>query len=371
MIIECPACTSRYRIREDKLPENGGNIKCPSCAHVFFVPRGDSAAPVDPAATEVPSALGTSRPAQPTPGAAPAVAAGGPGPAAKRWKLKNPVGLVYDFPDSDQLRTWLGSRESFDSILISSDGGVTWASVEDVAELAGVRASGRKASIPPGPLSLGGASPDTRGNPPSGQYATTADKMREEAEARLRESRAARAGESSAVVPVESFRMIKPPANKQQEQTSKVLLLLAVLILPFIAAIGLHLVGVINLADYGLLPPDNTPPPVAAQVQQDAAPSTEDAPVRQERELTPEQVVSVLVDQAGAAQSRGEPAAAAEALERAVEVMPDDNELHCLLQPIYVELGRQLDAERAAERCQATEPAEGSAAPVPEGAVTP
>ena len=37
MIIECPSCQARYRIREEKLPAEGGGIKCPNCANVFVV----------------------------------------------------------------------------------------------------------------------------------------------------------------------------------------------------------------------------------------------------------------------------------------------------------------------------------------------
>ncbi|MCA9563255.1 MAG: zinc-ribbon domain-containing protein, partial [Myxococcales bacterium] len=35
MIVECPECTSRYRVREEKLPAGGGNIQCPGCGAVF------------------------------------------------------------------------------------------------------------------------------------------------------------------------------------------------------------------------------------------------------------------------------------------------------------------------------------------------
>lgn len=37
MIVQCPACSSRYRIRDDNIPPTGGKIRCPSCGHSFIV----------------------------------------------------------------------------------------------------------------------------------------------------------------------------------------------------------------------------------------------------------------------------------------------------------------------------------------------
>ncbi len=37
MIVQCPACSSRYRIRDDNIPPSGGKIRCPSCGHSFVV----------------------------------------------------------------------------------------------------------------------------------------------------------------------------------------------------------------------------------------------------------------------------------------------------------------------------------------------
>lgn len=39
MIVTCPACSSRYRIREDKIQGRGARITCPSCGHKFVVER--------------------------------------------------------------------------------------------------------------------------------------------------------------------------------------------------------------------------------------------------------------------------------------------------------------------------------------------
>lgn len=45
MIVQCPACSSRYRIADEKIPAKGGNLKCPSCGHAFFVKRPEAEAP--------------------------------------------------------------------------------------------------------------------------------------------------------------------------------------------------------------------------------------------------------------------------------------------------------------------------------------
>lgn len=37
MIVQCPSCSSRYRIRDSNIPPSGGKIRCPSCSHAFVV----------------------------------------------------------------------------------------------------------------------------------------------------------------------------------------------------------------------------------------------------------------------------------------------------------------------------------------------
>lgn len=42
MIVQCPSCASRYRIRDANIPPSGGKIRCPSCSHAFIVyPESD------------------------------------------------------------------------------------------------------------------------------------------------------------------------------------------------------------------------------------------------------------------------------------------------------------------------------------------
>lgn len=53
MIVQCPECESRYRVKDGKVPDSGGKISCPKCAHQFVVyPDDDS----DEASAETSSA---------------------------------------------------------------------------------------------------------------------------------------------------------------------------------------------------------------------------------------------------------------------------------------------------------------------------
>lgn len=43
MIVSCPSCSSRYRIRDEKVSDRGARITCPSCTHKFVVHREEEA----------------------------------------------------------------------------------------------------------------------------------------------------------------------------------------------------------------------------------------------------------------------------------------------------------------------------------------
>lgn len=45
MIVQCPSCSSRYRVNDSNIPATGGRINCPSCAHSFIVYPEAKAAP--------------------------------------------------------------------------------------------------------------------------------------------------------------------------------------------------------------------------------------------------------------------------------------------------------------------------------------
>ncbi|HEY4221371.1 MAG TPA: zinc-ribbon domain-containing protein, partial [Myxococcota bacterium] len=35
MIVTCPGCGSKYRVRDEAVPQGGAELKCPSCGAVF------------------------------------------------------------------------------------------------------------------------------------------------------------------------------------------------------------------------------------------------------------------------------------------------------------------------------------------------
>jgi predicted Zn finger-like uncharacterized protein len=167
MIIECPSCQARYRIREEKLPSEGGGIKCPNCAHVFIVtPDGQQADPkkavpehgtdynvaVRAAEAEIEQARARAEshiaPAIPSESSVKR--------AALRWKVRN-AGLVFDFADIDSVKRWLANRESLEGVDASDDLGQTWSPVAAFDDLIDLR-TGRKPSI-----SLAGGPRDAAG----------------------------------------------------------------------------------------------------------------------------------------------------------------------------------------------------------------
>lgn len=52
MIVQCPSCSSRYRVNASNIPSTGGKIRCPSCSHTFVVyPEQQQPAAAPPAST--------------------------------------------------------------------------------------------------------------------------------------------------------------------------------------------------------------------------------------------------------------------------------------------------------------------------------
>jgi predicted Zn finger-like uncharacterized protein len=346
MIIECPACDSRYRIREDKLPGEGGNIKCPNCAHVFFVAR--------PAATgshvAAPSSLETQRGAPAPESAGLEAVSANSESATQQWKLRNNVGLVYDFPSVDQLRSWLTGRDSFDGFTVSKDRGKTWHPISDSNELEGVQATGRKATAP---LNTNrSTSVQVPRSATTGSVSvSSADDMRREAQARVTASRARTSAQQEDEPEDKRFELIKPPANSQAERTSKILLVLSILILPVLAFVALRIGGVEMsfMDDVGANP--------AAVV---VAPVEEPEPEQRRAEvsLSPDERRSLLLSQASAALSREDFGVAIERLEAAVAIAGEARALQCELAPLYTRVQRTDDAAAAQSACDGADAAE-------------
>ena len=194
MIVQCPKCLTRYRIAGEKLPDDGGKIRCPGCRHAFFV-RRDSVKTKETKKPERRTRSSSSRSSRASKGSAPLSSDGwdfgssglgfaadagtvdsglfnrsGFGNAAERkpssrttaptpmvppevskpsnelqsWKLRNAIGLILDFSDTQSLKRWLQSRDSFDNITVSSDNGENWSSIVENPVFAGIKATGRK-----------------------------------------------------------------------------------------------------------------------------------------------------------------------------------------------------------------------------------
>jgi predicted Zn finger-like uncharacterized protein len=450
MIIECPACQSRYRIREEKLPAAGGNIKCPSCAHVFFVsrnagpvspappvtntgasgqtdpngwsqiPLGDSASPPAPApAAAAPSASGTlamaavseNSPPRVVPQSPPTSAEGGP----KKWKLRNAVGLVYDFTDTEQLVKWLGTKESHEGMQASEDGGITFRELSEFSALRDVRPSrktmmGLPAVVPP-PVNAGspGASPATK----TGEYtvdaqaavatatglqataagntanaARPADQavMQQQAQARLDQARkargadvspplktdkpAARASGKSGGGPAGGKSGSRLPSNNLRRERSDEggswLGLIGVLSIPLVIAGIVQVTGLFDFRQLlggpreqvGVLPlPGNTLP----AVDQSADQNNYVQPVN----LSPAQQAVMAIDAAAAAVAQERFEEATGHLERAAFLAPERIELQCQLADLYERTSRPADAARTRARCDGTDAAAGSGAALP------
>lgn len=188
MKIECPKCHTGGKLDPARVPDGGANIRCPSCAAVFFVQKpNDATAPpasvqtsaADSAPKTAPgkpqgAAIGGPRtgesfnltgslpevtqdssPEPPTP--ASRTASGSSRRAAARsavtaartsgaWKVKNSTGMVYNFPDTQSIRAWLEGRTSHSDLLISPDDGTTWLPVAETPDLADVEPRGFRTS---------------------------------------------------------------------------------------------------------------------------------------------------------------------------------------------------------------------------------
>jgi predicted Zn finger-like uncharacterized protein len=426
MIIECPACQSRYRIREEKLPAGGGNIKCPNCAHVFFVARdgvpSTTSPPAPPVATpfspdsdsnswsQIPlgqasspatlaltgasasSVLAAAAGAAPTPLPGPPV-----GSAPKKWKLRNAVGLVYDFTDTDQLVRWLMTKESHDGMQASDDGGTQFRELVDFAELRDVRPSrktmmGMPAMTAPPPMMPSGdygadvaAAAAAAGSAASAPAAATpsaradAAVMQLQAQARLDQARRARgadpapppkvdkpaprpasggrsgaAGAGGNAGRIPSSRLRRDDAESGQ---SNLLPFLGLLLIPVLTIAVLHFAGIINLRDFMGGNDDSTGLPAFNPERPEA--ETTATPTNTPIELTPQQQVTRLVELAGSALQGRDFDAAIGHLERAIFLAPERTELHCQLANLYGEAGRPAEQARAQAACDG--PSEGSA----------
>lgn len=83
------------------------------------------------------------------------------------WRVNAGSGMIYDFPDTDNLRAWLETRTSHTGITASTDNGATFRPLAEFPELAGVRARGFRTTTLRMPVQL-----DHRAQDSAGEYIT-------------------------------------------------------------------------------------------------------------------------------------------------------------------------------------------------------
>lgn len=392
MIIECTACHSRYRIREEKLPPGGGNIKCPNCAHVFFVSMpadGSQSAAGEPAA---PLSIAPVASANATlmMGVAPPVADGprvtGANAAVQKWKIKNSVGLIYDFSDTDSLRRWLQARDSFDGLTASGDGGTTWGPLDGFDGLRDVRAASRKTALAMSAITAGvdpraPVSSEPAGPPPN------PDALREQAQARLSQARQKRSTDSAKLNRSDVAAATTPARNdaggakKQSAARSGTMLrkdqnegsagktgLAAFALIASIGVLvwGLNTAGIISLGGG-----DEATSMPAADVAAPISPLQPIGPLEGEPEpavrapTSDRERTSQALGQAALALQQDNVQGAIGALERAAYLAPENREIACQLALVYLRDNRQQEAAQARARCEEppADPFEQLAAP--------
>lgn len=161
MIVQCPECSSQYRVADEDVPESGGKIECSTCNNVFLVHPDGSSTPAralekrdtaegpvaDPFGSagggdspddEVPATGADDAPelaaksgreeessGEPRTETSPQTAAGGvegvPAGYDGPWKVKS-AGLTYEFPDTEALNDWRSDRTQSADYQVSADG---------------------------------------------------------------------------------------------------------------------------------------------------------------------------------------------------------------------------------------------------------
>lgn len=157
----CPSCGAVGNVSEDRIPETGANIRCPSCSTIFFVSRDGSASGAAPRSAAAgdqsgsPPAAAGARATNVRSGRTSTEVPVAPRAALRQraWKIKIPGGMVYDFSDSDSARKWLESRSSLEGITLSDDAGASWSAPSEIDDMCDVRPKGISAGRRTGPHS--------------------------------------------------------------------------------------------------------------------------------------------------------------------------------------------------------------------------
>jgi predicted Zn finger-like uncharacterized protein len=113
MIVTCPSCSARYKIKDSKLEGRGARITCPRCAHRFVVYRDDGSA-------------GSSVPGN--------VDALDFNTVGVTWRVRKGIGVTYEFHDLATLRGFLdeGQVDRWDRLSYDNR---TWTPIDTISDL--------------------------------------------------------------------------------------------------------------------------------------------------------------------------------------------------------------------------------------------
>jgi predicted Zn finger-like uncharacterized protein len=208
LLAVCPGCRSTYSVRDEKIPAQGAQIRCPKCQTAFVVKRADAPAPADPDRhTPTPGPMSAARAAsleeqlfddmslpetpvetprrkaQPASKEMPALNSSGGLVAGKgkeaapeaAWHVRTDSGETHRFESLALLQSWLHDKADIAGYQVSRDN-VTWRDVAALADVAKPAARPALADLgskplispsipvpPPGaPGSLAGKSPVSR-----------------------------------------------------------------------------------------------------------------------------------------------------------------------------------------------------------------
>lgn len=251
----------------------------------------------------------------------------------EKWRVKNAIGLHFDFPNLESMRNWLSNRDSHDGYLLTKDQGQTWGEVSEFKELQDVkpRVSGR----PTREINLGEAGLQ----PPAGAPAGAAQR-KPAGRAQVTPARAS------------NFQVAAKSSTKRGY------LYLVVLLLLVLGLAGAHLAGIITLPWIGhheIEPVQPLPAERAAEPETAAAEEDEEAADEQEEEpVSMETAATELIMRAESRLAEEDTEGAIQILEQALTIAPQIADIHCRLAPLYATLETGASQAAAAqERCNA------------------
>lgn len=391
MIVTCTECAARYRVNEDKLPPGGGNIKCPKCAHVFFVkppgaaldelpprPGGkrtnvlDDTTTVGQAPNNLMAKFGVQgsdvpydqKPTRPTSGSVDedsedtSKKAGG-----ENWKLKTNFGLVYDFPDTNSLRSWLSARDDLSGYKLAAEGeDFKDLSAHEAALGAPIKQKIRKGAVA-GAASSAASTPGDESPYDASNFFPEEDEVPSGPSPEARTSGHIKAKDKPAPAPI---KLVSAP---QETKSNRAIYLAIVALLLVSGALVLQISGVLDLrtALFGQ-PRTNTPPAVTQQVKPNPAEAVTPEPARPRpvvkraprplvdnrpktvNPFTPQRQVRELVNQAQQDIRSRKYDTAISSLLSADRIDPGNKEIYRLLERAYQRSGNRSKAREIRDR---------------------